>query len=68
MQINKRSKKYKKKYNHKISNMKSEEDKVELRIVSSNQPLPGAIPVKPTLEDAFLYYFGEKAGSGDVKI
>lgn len=53
---------------YKISNMKSEEDKVELRIVSSNQPLPGAIPVKPTLEDAFLYYFGEKAGSGDVKI
>lgn len=47
---------------YKISNMKSEEDRAELRIVSSNPPLPEAAPVKPTLEDAFLYYFGEKAG------
>ena len=52
----------------KISNMKAEGDRVELRIVSSQQPFPDATPVKPTLEDAFLYYFGEKAGSEDVKI
>ena len=53
---------------YKISNMKAEGDRVELRIVSSQQPFPDATPVKPTLEDAFLYYFGEKAGSEDVKI
>ena len=53
---------------YKISNMKAEGDRVELRIVSSQQPFPDATPVKPTLEDAFLYYFGEKASSEDVKI
>ena len=53
---------------YKISNMKAEGDRVELRIVSSQQPFPDATPVKPTLEDAFLYYFGENAGSEDVKI
>ena len=53
---------------YKVSNMKSEEDRAELRIVSADRPLPDAVQVKPTLEDAFLYYFGEKAGSEDVEI
>ena len=33
---------------YKISNMKAEEDRVELRIVSSQQPFPDATPVKTT--------------------
>ena len=53
---------------YKISNMKAEGNAVELRIISREQPLPGAVCVQPTLEDVFLHYFGEKAGDGDVKI
>lgn len=47
---------------YKVSNIKSEGDRAQLRIISSEQPLPEAISVQPTLEDVFLYYFGEKAG------
>ena len=50
---------------YRISNMKTEGEKVKLRVISSERPLQGAVPVKPTLEDVFLYYFGEKAGSED---
>ena len=53
---------------YKISNMKAEGNAVELRIISREQPLPGAVCVQPMLEDVFLHYFGEKAGDGDVKI
>ena len=53
---------------YKISNMKAEGNAVELRIISREQPMPGAVCVQPTLEDVFLHYFGEKAGDGDVKI
>ena len=53
---------------YKISNMKAEGNAVELRIISREQPLPGAVCVQPTLEDVFLHYFGEKAVDGDVKI
>lgn len=53
---------------YKISNMKAEGNAVELRIISREQPLPGAVCVQPTLEDVFLHYFGEKASDGDVKI
>ena len=53
---------------YKISNMKAEGNAVELRIISREQPLPGAVCVQPTLEDVFLHYFGEMAGDGDVKI
>lgn len=52
---------------YKISNMKAEGNAVELRIISREQPLPGAVCVQPTLEDVFLHYFGEKAGDGGIR-
>lgn len=50
---------------YKISNMKSEVHKVELRIISKEKPYIDAKCVEPTLEDVFLYYFGELAGDED---
>lgn len=47
---------------YKISNMKSEAHNVELRIISDKKPLDNAKCVEASLEDVFLYYFGEKAG------
>ena len=47
---------------YKVSNMKSENGTVELRIISAKQPLEHAKLVRPNLEDVFLYYFGEKDG------
>ncbi|MDK2587341.1 ABC transporter ATP-binding protein [Romboutsia sedimentorum] len=47
---------------YKVSNMKSEPNGVELRIISSNMPFENAVSVEPTLEDVFLHYFGEKEG------
>lgn len=46
--------------NYKISNMKSEPDGVELRIISNERPAMDAVPEEANLEDVFLYYFGEK--------
>ena len=46
----------------KVSNMKSERGMVELRIIADRPPIPEACVVEPTLEDVFLYYFGEKGG------
>ncbi len=50
---------------YKVSNMKSEGKNTVLRVISSASPMEGAIQVEPTLEDVFLYYFGEKGGSDD---
>ena len=50
---------------YKVSNMKSEHHGVDLRIVSSEKPCETAICVRPSLEDVFLYYFGEKDGDGN---
>lgn len=47
---------------YKVSNMKSENGTVELRIISARQPLEHARLVRPNLEDVFLYYFEEKGG------
>lgn len=47
---------------YKISNMKSEGDQVELRVISNKKPVMEAVCVEPSLEDVFLYYFGEEAG------
>lgn len=57
---------YMKKY--KISNMKSEPQGVILRIISHEKPSPDAVCVKATLEDVFLFYFGEKAGDENAAI
>ncbi|WP_312649981.1 ABC transporter ATP-binding protein [Aminipila sp.] len=47
---------------YKVSNMKSESHGVELRVISSEKPFPEAVCIEPSLEDVFLYYFGEKVG------
>lgn len=53
---------------YKISNMKSEPNGVVLRIISREKPLVNAKSTKASLEDVFLYYFGEKAGDENVSI
>lgn len=53
---------------YKISNMKSESQGVELRIISPEKPLENAKYVEATLEDVFLYYFGEKAGDENAEV
>lgn len=46
----------------KVSNMKTFQDGVELRILSQEAPHRDAKEEILTLEDVFLYYYGEKAG------
>lgn len=53
---------------YKISNMKSEANGVMLRIISLEKPIENAKCVEASLEDVFLYYFGEKAGNENVEI
>ena len=52
----------------KVSNVKNVPGGAELRIISRNQPTENAIQVEATLEDVFLYYFGERAGEEDVEV
>lgn len=54
---------YLKKY--KVANVKKEAGRIQLRILADEKPCPDAVAEKPGLEDAFLFYFGEKAGEGD---
>lgn len=42
-----------------VSNLKNEQDKVRLRIVSESCPCEGAAAVLPNMEDVYLYYFKE---------
>lgn len=53
---------------YKISNMKTNQHEVELRIISAEKPCETAVYAPPTLEDVFLYYFGEKVGNENGKI
>ena len=53
---------------YKISNMKAEPNGVLLRIISHEKPFLNAERVEASLEDVFLYYFGEKAGDEDAAI
>ena len=53
---------------YKISNMKSDAQGVEVRIISEEKPIPNAVLEEANLEDVFLYYFGEKAGGNDDEI
>ena len=46
----------------KVSNMKTLSDGIELRILSEKSPHYNAKEETMTLEDIFLYYFGEKTG------
>ena len=53
---------------YKISNMKSETNQVMLRIISHEKPVENAMRVEASLEDVFLYYFGEKAGDENATL
>lgn len=53
---------------YKISNMKAEPKGVVLRIISREKPFMNAEITDTTLEDVFLYYFGEKAGDENGEI
>lgn len=44
-----------------ISNLKHEENQVELRVISDTPPMAGAIQTVPTLEDLYLYHFHEES-------
>ena len=48
-----------------IGNVRTVSDGVELRVLSKMPPTGNAVQVEATLEDAFLLYFGEKAGDKD---
>ena len=53
---------------YKISNMKSEINQVMLRFISHKKPVGNAVRVEASLEDVFLYYFGEKAGDENATL
>ena len=50
---------------YKVANIKTIPGGAELRVLSEAQPVEQAIQAEPTLEDAFLYYFGERTGEND---
>lgn len=52
----------------KIANIKTNPDGAELRIVSGVRPSPDAVQETPTLEDVFLYHFGETGGEQDAAL
>ena len=52
----------------KVSNVKNIPGGAELRIISRKQPTENAVQVDATLEDVFLYYFGERAGEDDDSV
>lgn len=53
---------------YKISNMKSEINQIMLRIISHEKPVENAMRIEASLEDVFLYYFGEKAGDENATL
>ena len=53
---------------YKISNMKSEINQVMLRIISHKKPVGNAVRVEASLEDVFLYYFGERVGDENATL
>ncbi len=50
---------------YKVANRKTITGGVELRMLSREKPCPDARQEEITLEDVFLYYFGEKGGEDD---
>ena len=53
---------------YQVSNIKTISGGAELRILSATPPAEQAVEEPPTLEDVFLYYFGEKAGADDASL
>lgn len=47
---------------YKISNMKADTQGVQVRVIAGEKPAEYAKEAVPSLEDAFLCYFGEEAG------
>ncbi len=46
---------------HRVINVKSEDGKIFLRVLSEEKPDADAVEVVPSLEDYYLYCFGEKS-------
>lgn len=44
-----------------VGNIKTTKTGAELRIISIEKPTEDAVAVEKNLEDAFLFYFGEKS-------
>lgn len=53
---------------YKVANIRAMADEAELRILSEERPCKNAWEEKITLEDVFLYYFGEKAGDDSAAV
>ncbi len=53
--------------NYLVANVKNTEAGADLRILTKEPPIDGAIAERPTLEDVFLLYFGNKEG-GDFDV
>lgn len=47
-----------------VVNLHHENNRVRLRMIHETAPLPDAYPVEPSLEDLFLYHFGEDTKNG----
>lgn len=52
----------------KVANIKAGHDGAELRIVAPVRPTADAVLETPTLEDVFLYHFGETGGEQDAAL
>lgn len=52
----------------KVANIKTTEGGAELRIVAPMRPTADAVPEAATLEDVFLYHFGEAGGEHDAAL
>ncbi len=50
---------------YRVANVKTLSDHAQLRILSQDAPMPGAVPEETSLEDVFLSYFGERSGGED---
>lgn len=50
---------------YQVANVKTTHEGAQLRVLSASRPTGDAVEVAPSLEDAFLYYFGESAGNDD---
>ena len=48
-----------------VANVKTSSQGAELRILSDRPPVPDAQREQATLEDAFLFYFGERTGEAE---
>lgn len=50
---------------YQVANVKTLADHAQLRILSKDSPMQGAVQEEASLEDVFLSYFGERSGDGN---